>query len=217
MRLAAIDRMTPSMPDLSLPVIRLEQRPARQTVGARLAFLLLAATLLLFPFYLLVSTALADQTLRDAVATRPMATVQVLTGLAFWIFLFGLPIARLVDAVTRTRTVEIADGLVTVHDRAFGRGETWQAPVAAFSGVAHYLRASLSGVRHELILVHPERERSVLLTVADSLLQSDLDRVCGALSLSELPASAFHRPSHKGPVLGARAAVPALATPAVTI
>jgi len=192
MRLAAVDRMSPPMPDFSGSTIRIEQLPARRSVGVLLAFLVAVAAVLLFPFYLLASSALADQGLRAVVATRPLAAVQVLTGLAFWLFLVGFPITRLVDTLTRSRSVEIAGGLVTVSDRAFGRFATWQAPLSEFCGVVPYLRASLSGVRHELILLHPDRDRSVLIALADRLHQSDVDRIAGALAQPELPPRALH-------------------------
>lgn len=191
MRPAAIDRTTPPMPDFSKATIRIEQFPARRSGSALLAFLVLAALLLLSPFFLIVSTALASQGLRETVATQPLAVAQVLTGLTFWLVLFGFPIYRLLDSVTRSRIVEIAHGRLTVTDRSFGREATWQVPIAAFSGVAHNLRTSLSGVRHELILVHPQRERSVLLAMANTLNTSDLNRVCTALGLPEMSASAY--------------------------
>ena len=69
----------------------------------------------------------ADSYSEATVATRPIATLQILTGLAFWLLLIGFPIYRLGDALTRARSVEIANGLVTVEDRAFGRSATWSA------------------------------------------------------------------------------------------
>ena len=191
MRPAAVDRMTPSMPDFSEEAIRIEQFPARRSGSALLIFLVLAALLLLSPFFLIVSTAFAEHGLRETVSSKPLATAQVLTGLAFWLVLLGFPIYRLIDGLTRSRLVEIANGVVTVTDRTFGRETRWQAPITSFSGVAHYLRTSLSSVRHELILVHPRRERSVLLGMANTLHSSDLERVCKALNLPEISASTY--------------------------
>jgi hypothetical protein len=190
MRLAAIDRMSPSMPDFTAPVVQILQQPSRRSVGALLALLIVIGALMLFPFYLLASTALADGGLRDAVADRPLAALQVLTGLAFWLLLIGFPVYRLGDALTRARTIAIADGVVTVEDRAFGQCASWSAPLGEFIGVAPYLRASLSGVRHELVLVHPDRSRSVLIALADRLQQSEVDRIARVLGRPELSPSA---------------------------
>jgi uncharacterized membrane protein len=187
MRLAAIDRMTPSMPDFAAPAITIEQLPARRTTGILLAALVLVAAVLLSPFYLIATAALADQALRDAVSTRPLAVTQILAGLAFWLVLLGFPIYRLLNTLTRSRTIEVADGRVTVVDRAFGTQTSWTAPMSEFLGVAPFLRASLSGVRHELVLVHPDRARSLLIAMAPRLMQSEVDHVSGALGLPELP------------------------------
>lgn len=193
MRLASIDRTTPSMPDFSVPLLSIEQLPARRSTGVLLALLLLFGAVLLSPFYMIATTALADQALRDAVSTRPLASLQILTGLAFWLVLLGFPIYRLLNTLTRSRTIELADGRVTVVDRAFGDAKSWSAPVAEFLGVAPYLRASLSGVRHELVLVHPDRARSVLIAMAPRLMQSEVDQVALALGLPELAPQMLHQ------------------------
>jgi hypothetical protein len=186
MRPSAIDSMMPSMPDFTAPSVRIEQLPARRTTGLLLAVLLAFAAVLLSPYFLIAS-ALADQTLRDAASARPLATAQILAGLGFWVALLSFPIYRLIDTLTRSRSIEISDGRVTVVDRAFGRQTSWSAPLGDFLGVAPYLRASHSGVRHELILVHPDRRRSVVIAMAPRLMQSDVNPVLSALGLSELP------------------------------
>jgi hypothetical protein len=55
------------------------------------------------------------------------------------------------------------------------------------------VRASLSGTRHELILVHPEREKSVLLSLAAKMAQTEVDRVATLVCHKEIPASALYR------------------------
>jgi hypothetical protein len=186
MRIAAIDSMTPSMPDFTVARVQIDQFPARRVTGLLLAFLLALAAVLLSPFYLVATAALADQGLRDAAATRPIAIIQICAGLVVWLILLGFPIYRLLDTLTRSRVIEIASGRVSVADRSFGRASVWSAPVADFLGLAPYLRASLSGVRHELILVHPDRERSVLVAMAPRLTQLDVDQVAAALGLKEV-------------------------------
>lgn len=195
MRIAAIDRMTPSMPDFSAASIRIEQVPARRTTGFLLAALIALAAILLSPLYLIATAALADQGVRETVTIRPLALVQIMTGMAFWIILLGFPIYRLIDTLTRSRTIEIASGSVTVTEHAFGGTKVWTAPLLAFHGLAPYLRASLSGVRHELILIHPDRRRSLLVAMAPRLLQSDVDRIAAVFRLRVLAPQAFRRGS----------------------
>jgi hypothetical protein len=181
------------MPDFSAPTIRIVQLPARRTTGLLLFSLLTVAALLLSPYFLIVTAALADQTVREVASARPLATAQILAGLAFWLILLGFPIYRLLDALTRSRSIEIAGGRVSVADRAFGKVSSWDAPLTEFLGVAPFLRATHSGVRHELILVHPERQRSLLIAMAPRLMQSDVNPVLAALGLSELPPRVLSR------------------------
>jgi hypothetical protein len=190
--------MTPSMPDFAAPTIRIVQLPARRTTGLLLLALFAVAALLLSPYFLIVTAALADQTVRDVASARPLATAQILAGLAFWLILLGFPIYRLLDALTRSRAIEITDGRVWVSDRAFGRVSSWNAPLTEFLGVAPFLRATHSGVRHELILVHPDRQRSLLIAMAPRLMQSDVNPVLAALGLAELPPRVLSRSGRAG-------------------
>jgi hypothetical protein len=190
--------MTPSMPDFAAPTIRIVQLPARRTTGLLLLALFAVAALLLSPYFLIVTAALADQTVRDVASARPLATAQILAGLAFWLILLGFPIYRLLDALTRSRSIEITDGRVWVSDRAFGRVSSWNAPLTEFLGVAPFLRATHSGVRHELILVHPDRQRSLLIAMAPRLMQSDVNPVLAALGLAELPPRVLSRSGRAG-------------------
>jgi hypothetical protein len=59
MRPSAVDSMTPSMPDFAAPSIRIEQYPARRTTGILLLMLLAVAALLLSPYFLIATAALA--------------------------------------------------------------------------------------------------------------------------------------------------------------
>jgi hypothetical protein len=105
----------------------------------------------------------------------------------------ALPTKRLVDRLATTRIVDIDDGVVTVTEGGYFRTWTWSAPLAAYAGVTDHVRASLSGTRHELILVHPEREKSVLLCVAARTSQSEVDRIAGLLGHKQIPPSELYR------------------------
>jgi hypothetical protein len=59
--------------------------------------------------------------------------------------------------------------------------------------VAHHIRASLSGARHEIVLVHADRRRSVLLHFADRVLESELAAVARRLELPVVPARWIYR------------------------
>ena len=96
---------------------------------------------------------------------------------------------RLVLARAGTaRVVDITAGSVRVTDRGPLRSTTWTEPLGAYRGVAHCVRTSLSGVRHELILVHADARRHVLLAAAPAMPQSLLTRTASLLALPEIAA-----------------------------
>jgi hypothetical protein len=110
-------------------------------------------------------------------------------------------------------TVEIGYGVVAVVERRFGFKRRWTAPVSEFLGLAHNVRASLSGSRHELVLVHPDPEHNVLLQLAPSMPQPHIDRVAILLGVSEIPARALVGQTAPRPGLSAPVQLPALPAP----
>jgi hypothetical protein len=82
---------------------------------------------------------------------------------------------------------------VTVTEGGYFHNWTWSAPLASYTGVAHHVRASLSGARHELILVHPVWEKSILLSVAPRTSQSEVERVASLLGHKEIPPAELYR------------------------
>jgi hypothetical protein len=59
-------------------------------------------------------------------------------------------------------------------------------------GLAHHIRASLSGARHEIVLVHPDRARSVLLAFDAQVREADLKAMAAQLGLPVVPASLIY-------------------------
>lgn len=173
-RPAAVHYMLPAVPAYGEPLVFFEQKPARKFVAAVLIVLLLVLFVLYSPFYMLMSAAFADQgLLKETFSERPRALVQILAGFSVWLIFIGTPIYFLFDTLTRSRRVQIAQGIVTVTDRAFGFTKTWQSPISAYLGVKQAMRAFISGVRHELILVHPDAQRSIVLLLSHNV--KDLD------------------------------------------
>jgi hypothetical protein len=77
-------------------------------------------------------------------------------------------------------------------ERGLIRRASFETPLASYAGVAHHIRASLSGNRHELILVHPDPARTVLVAVAPRFGESDIQRLCLLLGHREVPAKALY-------------------------
>lgn len=158
---------------------------------ARLPGLLLMATLaalVVGPQVGFAAYAFASSEVRETLIDHPMMAIELALGLAFWVGLVCWPLRNILAALLCHRLVDIRDGVVEVIDETPFSATTWRAPLAAFEGVALHLRSSLAGVRHEAILVHPNRNRSVILMVAEHIGERELDELCQVLALPRVPA-----------------------------
>jgi hypothetical protein len=169
--------------------LHLTQRFSRTSVVARLTLLVPAILLVLVPvgFFSLSANAMEQLT------AHPADALLAGFGVALFVSLFGLPFSRAIKALVSKRTVRIEAGVVTVEDRGLLGLSTWTLPLTAYHGVAHVVRTSLSGARHELVLVHPSRSRRVLLCASDKLSETDLDQASQLLSLPRVPANDLYR------------------------
>ena len=198
MRVAIYDRVDPPMPPVELP-LRLVQTCSQRAATAFLVPVIPIAVGGTLTALAIVSHALFAPAGRSVVGHRPELALEIVIALAGLIFLVTLPTRRLIARLATRRTVEIVDGLVTVTEGGHFRTWSWSAPLSSFMGVAHHVRASLSGTRHELILVHPVRGRSVLLSVAPRTSQGEVDRVAALLGHKEIPSSELYRFKGLGP------------------
>jgi hypothetical protein len=191
MRVAIFDRVEPPVPT-ELP-FRLTETCSHTAAAVMLVLAVPAVLAVGFASVLLILQALFAPAMRAIIGQHPALGLEILAAIAFWAYLLGMPLKRLIDRLTVTRTVEIDATAVKVTERGRLRARSWLAPLASYTGVAHHLRASLSGTRHELILVHPERAKSVLLALADRMMQSEVDRVAALVGHKEIPASTLYR------------------------
>ena len=56
-------------------------------------------------------------------------------------------------------------------------------PLATYEGVAVHLRTSLSSVRREVVLMHPNPSRSVILATAEQFGEREILELCHILGL----------------------------------
>ncbi len=191
MRVAIYDRVEPSIP-AELP-LRLVETCSQRAAAVLLAIAVPAAVAAGFASVMLLLQALFAPAARAVLTQHPALGLEILGGIAFWLYLLGLPIRRLVYRMTVGRTVEIDARTVTVTEGGRLRTWTWSVPLGSYTGMAHHLRASLSGTRHELTLVHPEREKSVLLSLGGSMPQQEVDRVAALLGQKEISSGELYR------------------------
>lgn len=175
--------------------IQTSQTSKRWSEIIRLAFLAGLAGVIVLPQIALAAFTLSNDETRALILERPLMTAELTVAMAFWIGLFVWPLRRLHARVNGRRNVEISKLSVAVRDEKLLSTETWTAPLASYTGVAHQVRASLSGSRHELILVHPDRARIVLLMVSEHISDADVQRFTRLLGLPQIAAhQPFNRP-----------------------
>jgi hypothetical protein len=95
--------------------------------------------------------------------------------------------------------VHMADGLVTVERRGLLGPTRWSAPLSQFCGVTHHIRATLSGPRHEIILIHPEPARDVLLHISSRHPSEGADHYARLLGLPEMAPRELYTSHRRAP------------------
>lgn len=173
--------------------LSLEQSSSRSSPVLMIAMLLPLGLVILLPFGLLLQHLALDPATRAVLAERPEAGIQLLLALAVLGSLLWWPLVHFTRSLTNRRSITIDRGVVLVAERGLFGVERWSEPVANYAGVAHQVRTSLSGLRHELMLVHRDPTRSVLLAVENSIHQGEVDRVASLLGLAEIPSREAYR------------------------
>ncbi len=198
MHAALVERIAPAALPEALP-IRMTQRASRASSSLMLAILLPGAIAFLYPFALIALHLAIDPAMRAAAIDSQSALPSILTGFAFWIVLFAWPMKRIVDALATSRSIAIEGAHATVTEETLLGTRSWQEPLEAFAGVAHNVRSSLSGYRHELLLVHPDGDKTLLMAVAERFSQADIDRLCAILRCAEISSrEAYRLPQWQG-------------------
>ncbi len=192
MRPESFECVTMTNGSASLP-LRSVQGPVKATSLAALIFLSVVAACVIVPLLALAGYALQSAEIRQAILSQPIVSFQLLAAILLWLFLFAWPLKSLFSRLTWRRAVEITSESVAVRDtRSFG-DSNWTAPLSSYKGIAHHTRSSLSGTRQELVLVHPDARRSVLLLTAEHISGSDISRITRLLALPQIAAAELYR------------------------
>jgi hypothetical protein len=150
------------------------------------------AALIVLPQLGFAVYALTSAEVRVALFDHPRVAVELALALALWVGLIIWPLRNILIALISDRLVEIRDGAVMVMDRTPFSTMVWQTPLASFDGVALHTRTSLSGVRQEAVLVHPNRNRSVILMAAERIGNGEFESLCEILNLPVVPAGRLY-------------------------
>lgn len=181
------ETIEPPAPLASLPA-RIVQSSPRVRTTLSLAALSVTALATAAPFAAVLAHLVATPEARSLISEQPAAVLQLAFGLVVWTVLLGWPLTRLTRRLTTRRVVTLTPGYVAVEETRLTGTSTWTLPTSAFTGLAHHVRASVSGVRHELVLRHADPARTVLIAVAPRFSQSEVERMCSLLDVEEIPA-----------------------------
>ena len=183
-------------PDFSRLPVRFTLTTSRSSVVVKLLMLAPMMVLLAVPLTLIGAKAgpgaAAEHSALAMLSDNPVSSLQILIGLIVWAALFVWPLKRIVGCMGARRQVEIDSTLVKVADSSPFGATAWSEPLATYRGVAHHIRASLSGNRHELILVHADPAKNVVLSISDRISQTTFEQAKQLLGLPEVPARVLY-------------------------
>ncbi|MFM1813931.1 MAG: hypothetical protein RLZ98_626 [Pseudomonadota bacterium] len=164
MNISAIDKVTATTTDGTLPM-RLIQTPSTSST-ARLA-------VLAFPIFLsaVASAGLALNAAINARATaeillaRPASAFLLVISLTLLAVLATYPAIRLAQRIGRRREITITSASVDIHDKTLRGWRASREPLANYQGIGKRIRTTLSAAHQEILLVHPDPRRSILLSL----------------------------------------------------
>jgi len=165
-----------------LPItLRRSERKLARLPG--LLLMMTLAALIVVPQIGLAVYALASPELRAVLAANPIAAIELAVAFVFWAGLVCWPLRNIILAMASDRIIDIRNGDVMVVDRTPFSSRGWRMPLATYSGVSVQLRTSLSSVMRDVVLVHPEARRSVVLATAEQVGKGEILELCRILGL----------------------------------
>ncbi len=193
MHIAAISRV-----DMTVDPIRASAEFRMYTnplyAGLLVGLSLAAMIGLLLPVAMIASGAASNPQVVNSLAAHPGSALLLLTGMAIGLALLFVPLRAGIARLGGNTRVEMADGMVRMERRGLFGHQRWSAALAEFCGVTHHIRATLSGPRHEIVLLHPEPGKDILLHLAGRHPPEGADHYARLLGLAELqPRELYYR------------------------
>ena len=179
-------------------ILAIRQSSCGLSAAAQAAVLLPILIGVMIPFAMLAAEAISEPAARERLTGAPVPVAGALIGMAIWIVMFGTPAWKGLQRLGWRRAITIANDTVTVTDKSLFGIHKWNLPLSSFAGVSHHVRTSLSGTRNELILVHKDHDRCLLIHMADDIDQNETETFAKRLGLPVLlPGILFHRQRHR--------------------
>lgn len=190
-----LGQLKPGRSEVGNPPLRLVNRPDGARTLARLLLFVPGLCALLAPAGVAAYLACASTgatVLADTSYAALVALPLVWAALAIAAALSILP------RIGRSRVVTITRDQVSALETGLTGERSWTQPLRAYKGIAHHVRASAGIVSHEIILVHEDPARSVLLMTAPIVHQSSIDRLAAALHLPVIASREVYRTRFSG-------------------
>lgn len=183
MNFAQVKSISPAEPIADLPITLVQKCSRWGTVidGMALAMVGLAFAL---PAGLFTAEAIAANSATDPfLMQRPGSALLTVFGL----FLMFIPVAclfrRVLLGLSGDCEIMLTNQDVTVKRKTLTGRKNWTRPLSDFEGLTHYVRTTLSTPRHELILVHPDSKRSLLLRIDHAINETETQQLADTLKL----------------------------------
>lgn len=177
-------------PPLSLPIAVTETSctVAGTLKGAAWCLAALGAAL---PLVLVTAYAAGAPEGLAAVALNPVGSIQAALGLVLWSAI-AWGATRSISSLWRSRTVVVDDRGVVITQLRRSGDVSRAVPMAAYLGLAHVVRTSLSGIHHELVLVGTDAADDVVVRRAERIGALETAAVADALGVAAVPAEALY-------------------------
>lgn len=175
-------------PESDVPVAPWQWKERPLGVGRTLLMALLAVsgTALFAPFALVAALLASDAAAREILSAHPAVGVQLALGLLALVGLFLVPLALLARRAFGRREILIDGAFVHAREAGVFGARSWREPVDAYDGLMRRVRSSLSGTSHELVLVHPRADRSVVVFCGSKLPDAEAEFLARSARLAEI-------------------------------
>lgn len=185
MRISAVSHLNAELHDDN----RLEiiQRASGLTAVIQAVFLLPVLIAVMIPGAMIAAETFADPAMRNRLAASPVNTAVALSGIAIWLTMFGVPVFRALRRLGWSRSIVIERQIATSRDFTVFGAKSQELPLTAFEGLSHNVRTKLSGTRHELILVHRNPSKSLLLDLAENISHEEAAKFANNIGVKLLP------------------------------
>lgn len=162
--LASADHLLANASNDDECLVRIVRSQARWSTALALAAAAATVLALIGGMFLITTEALSKPDALNLALAQPVATLQIVTGVMLLAALVLVPVRRLIAGMGGG-SIEIDGGIVRVAERGLFSSRSFNEPLDAYSGIAHRVRTTLSGLHHELVLVHPDARRDVVIVL----------------------------------------------------